>query len=521
MRILTPKQNRPQARASTHIIEDKSVRPATTSLAEVIMHWQRTLGNQAVQRLVQTQSGDLKTRSITPQRHKGGCDTPAVQRDGQQPAIAAPRPEFITSSAEPLPGDPVPGYERFRVVYTERDRQAFKKALGEWERRNLENAGAFLGDYGSALLDLWARYATEAIAEVADESSWSLLSKMFAFVIKESLLMLAGFGVARAGQAIAEVLKLAMAGFAEVGLVTAENDTAASKVQVTRAEIDAKTRRLADQLRQLNVDVVKQLGGGLDYAFWLAEADLTELSRFRLPPTFPRYPTQAVRAAVAQVIVGLLHGPSPFVFKTTYGPYGTLRLAKNVISMSLKITPDQGLAVSGRPFLNSSEILTKELSGRPIKDMPNIPLYIEIDSVDTPDMIRATLNETTMLSFPSTLEAFLRAYPSKSPTVIKRDASGHISVLGGGLLAHLYLYRQTHPHENLASLVHQYEAQHQARQKTLPDRTELLAPETLAGQVYGHLLYWDRAGAMALISSEKIGSLPLQAPLRQGSGRKR
>ncbi len=59
----------------------------------------------------------------------------------------------------------------------------FLIALDERIKENHRTAGEFLGDYGSALVDLWAKYATETMAEEAEKSQWSWWGKRLAWVI--------------------------------------------------------------------------------------------------------------------------------------------------------------------------------------------------------------------------------------------------------------------------------------------------------------------------------------------------
>ena len=230
-----------------------------------------------------------------------------VQRDGPS---CAPEPEWASPSwAGPLPGDPVPGYEQPRDAYTESDRRMFLIALDERIKENHRTAGEFLGDYGSALVDLWAKYATETMAEEAEKSQWSWWGKRLAWVIQESLIVLSGAGALRwLGKGVVETTKLMTSLAADVGFNAAES--AGADVPAVRAAIDAKTGELAKELRKHTVDFIGDLEIGTFHANWLGEHkdNLTELVLFRIPPAVPRIPAADVRAAVAQAVVGFLYG---------------------------------------------------------------------------------------------------------------------------------------------------------------------------------------------------------------------
>ena len=49
-----------------------------------------------------------------------------------------------------IPGDPVPGYEKPRFLYTQEDKDAMAKALDKRNDDNHANVGDFLGAYAGA-----------------------------------------------------------------------------------------------------------------------------------------------------------------------------------------------------------------------------------------------------------------------------------------------------------------------------------------------------------------------------------
>lgn len=72
MRIHAQKQNQPQQQASTNIIRSNAERLTASPIAHSIMHLQRSIGNQAVQRVLQAYAGGLEVNSDTsPSTHSG------------------------------------------------------------------------------------------------------------------------------------------------------------------------------------------------------------------------------------------------------------------------------------------------------------------------------------------------------------------------------------------------------------------------------------------------------------------
>lgn len=453
----------------------------------------------------------------------------------------------ITSSADPLPGEPVPGYEQPRAAYTEKDRDAFARALHARELANYKNTLEFVGDYGAALVDLWATHATEVMAKSADDAGWSAFGKMLAWVVKESLIALSGAGALRlAAGAVkyaaefAEFVKLATSAATEAATGPIENSQA--DVEVTRAQINEKTRQVARLLQSQVGVLVRAHGGEVPYAYWLGQVhDLPELSRFRIPPAFERPPTDSVRVSVAQAIVALLNDDSTVAPANKEPALGgifgyTLVPAENVIRMEVNVLSD-GSAVSSRAALKSSETLAKELRGRPVRELANIPLNIKLASGEDPAaVIRAALGGTE-LSLQQTLRpvpavigdipgllapmdpaaAVVEAYPTHGPLEITRDAAGTVQVYGGGLVEHLYLYRQQNPDADLSGIIASFEAQRisQEREDAAQDEiscredgaqsSEMLSPQALARQLFAYLAPPAWASGEGVVSSDLVG----------------
>ncbi|HEU5257927.1 MAG TPA: DUF4157 domain-containing protein [Vicinamibacterales bacterium] len=477
---------------------------------------------------------------------------PATVPGGPTPAIAPPVPIWtISSSADPLPGDPVPGYEVGKPAYRLEDYFELQAALQHREDENFQDAVGFLGDYGAAIVDLWATHATEIMAKAAEDAGWSALGKALEFVITESLIALSGVGAAvKFGHLGVEVVKLATAAAADAGFAVAERSGEHSAVQAAKEEIDAKTKVMAENLKKVAADLVKLHTGAVPYGVWLGQqynTNFSDLGRFRIPPRFPRPDAGTVRVSVAQAIVGVLYGPSPFVFATNreqafFGMFGSYLVpAENVVRIQLGIN-EKG-PVKAQAILSTSDVLKKELVGHPIRELPNAPLHITLVSDEQPlavvkaalagmeSSLRPTLRPGKNIfggDIPGSeapvdeAQALVDAYPTRPPMEITRDAEGRILVVGGGLVEHLYLYQRLNPDKNLRTIIGGLEDQRIAKEReeaelseilgsegSRPAASEMPSPEELAGEIAAELLQWTQASAEGLVNTEVIASVPL------------
>src|SRR5260370_7439736 len=81
-----------------------------------------------------------------------------------------------------------------------------------------------------------------------------------------------------------------------------------SKLQKTKNDLDAITKKFGDLLGELPNKVIGLLPKAIDYKEWLDHAQPDQLSKFRLPALFPATTEEKVRAIVAGIIVGYMHG---------------------------------------------------------------------------------------------------------------------------------------------------------------------------------------------------------------------
>ncbi len=99
MRTFAQKQNQPQKPGSSIHARSHTATPGLHHRADLILHWQRTMGNQAVQRMLQTHAEELKA-GLT------GTSSPHLGHDFSRIPIHPPATGAIqTKLAINQPGD--------------------------------------------------------------------------------------------------------------------------------------------------------------------------------------------------------------------------------------------------------------------------------------------------------------------------------------------------------------------------------------------------------------------------------
>ena len=440
-----------------------------------------------------------------------------IQRDPNKMEINLPDLVENYSTNQPLEGDPVPGYETARDAYAQNDKVAMQKALEARDLQNHTNVGNFLGEYSSAMLDLWGRYATDAMAKAADESSWALFGRVLDFVIKESLVAATGaWAAVKFGKIAVKLIETAVAFAGDEVSNAAQNSTANAKVGLEKTKLDAVTSKLADKLKTINTTILQLPMLRISrYSFWLGQAALPELHRFRLPVLFPATPRESIRSAVSQSIIGVLFGDY------TYTKAGE----ENVISMNFETSKNNSIdKLTGFRF-NVSKILAKELNNQQIKYLPNIPLHLELKADNSVNAIRSEIDDAFFPMDPITLEparnifgniiegapydavdsmdVFVRSYPTKSPATIHRNAQGEVNLSDGGLMEHLYLSRLVAPGYNIGSIVQDIYDDYIKPMGTV-NSTVLMAPDFLAQKIQNNLYPRMKPGAEIFIKKEVV-----------------
>jgi hypothetical protein len=320
-----------------------------------------------------------------------------------------------------IPGDPVPGYEQPRASYTQRDWEAMWDALARREQRNNGSASTFAGCVASAMVELWGKHVSAAMAKVAEHASWAFWEELLAFVATQAVtIAVATFFTPAAAamfeanlvnaskKAVHKVVEIAM------GVTTSAAEGAATgrlQEHTTQSAIEAGKStldRLTEHISKLTATMVTEIGEAppdvMPYAHWLALVGTAhtyrDLVHFRLPPLLPDVKPEVIRPIVAGVIIGELarvsesehppnqeepdiahyHGELPTGLKLVGGAKGTYeeiygpprRFSDGEITVGGRDLND---AVFRSPWKDLQAAIIQKV---PIREVPSIPLIVHV-----------------------------------------------------------------------------------------------------------------------------------------------
>lgn len=477
---------------------------------------QRSAGNRAVAGLV-----------------KGG---PTVQREPENQREPEKESDWSNSTpVDSLPGEPVPGYEHHTGPYTQNDAYAFSAALKKRENDNKSNVAAFVGAYGSSMMELWGLQVSEAMMEEAEHAGWSTFEHVLKFVAIKGVEWILTGGLAPVAESVVEavglkvseyVIEKAMeAGFSaylEHDAERHEEDTKHAQLAEKKADLDTITRRFAEQLGQLSSGVIMSgLPSVAPYGEWLGNAKVWQLDKFRLPPLFPKVDPATVRATVAGLIVGELHGPMKMrsggrrigLQDPEPNPRDPTRVDRRDAAMIL--VRDMREAQIYAP---SKELVEAIVGKVPIRQLPTVPLYIECDRYGNE---AAAARLMAAYRAPGTasgreVDEFVAAYRANEGVVVTRNPAHDIEVTGLGLAGRLKLYAAGTGDAALVGLAG--DVLRSLGEADGPDgqgTSDLATPAQLAGKTHEYLegsRAGDRAWAQTMITNQ-IEKLVPRAPI--------
>jgi hypothetical protein len=386
---------------------------------------------------------------------------------------------------DPTQGDPVPGYEHSRKVYTDADRAAMIKKVNEREKENNGNVMAFAGDFSASIAALWGTHLTDQMSRAAAARAmvnWAKLTEAF---LEEAMITVLGMGLGHIAKLTAEVFfkdhvkhlitEKVVEVFGETALKTG-NESAKGKleqdeIEKTQHELDEKTPKIANIVTELHTNLVDALNiPWADYGAWLTKGRLDQLATFRLPKIFARVDKDKIRTAAAGAIVTALHeshtndeppsriGMDPTERdETSY--FDDFQIISHLHIDELGALSEESTEV----YVRNSSPLLNQLKGKPIGLMGQIPLFVAIAEHNpqvhdgaTAYRIMGGVQKEASLRYGSSVvwreseaELFVRLYPRerelritrspKSATEGSEESSGHVAVRGGGLGEHLML----------------------------------------------------------------------------------
>ena len=282
-----------------------------------------------------TRRGMQPSRAASPGRRRACCETWARRRprlhSGRlrlRPAPARGRASIRAGRCRrqwnALPGEPVPGYEQRRDSYDEKDVDAFWESALARERENKKNAAEFVGDYASAMVEMWAKEVSAAMAEAGKQAGWSFFDKALEVRrdqdTRDSRSCLAHARRSRVFAALGKELSehviekgtealLAYGG--EHVAEALEEKKKDSDIEVAQEDPRSSNRRVCDGREEDLGRHVHELARHRALYEWLSQVRVSqaywELEKFRLPARFPIFDRDYVRAIVAGLVVTALH----------------------------------------------------------------------------------------------------------------------------------------------------------------------------------------------------------------------
>jgi hypothetical protein len=464
------------------------------------------------------------------------------------------------SSQEPLPGVPAPDYDSPRYlrpwvpvplppmgdahIYTKADKDNLRKALVERERQNRENLAQFLDDYVEAAVQISGAFVAAEMSSTAKAAGKGRFAKLLEVALSATAaaILTGGVGVfaGKLGKGAIFALKLLArtgTGIAS-GAIRSADDNAllGEELDKRQATLNTITLTLGKNTGKFVKEMILAMEGDVNRGFWLGEADLHELWKFRIPELFPPAKREGIRSVVAGVLAGLTHTGE---CRTRIKCWG-LQCACDTYDrheIIVQLTPAERSANVRQVQINSSsQVLSGELAGASIRMLPTMALYIMVDQSATSDKaagklmnacrspFRAGLDEIVEFAKaydaepasksegPGTNDPFLRGSPLRGKMLITRAPNENITVSPSGLTEAIWLYQWATGDDNLGQLAKELVEWHQEEQeKEMPEESKMASPTGLAKLAHWRLTNFGVDGARKLIS-DFVGNLVPQPP---------
>ena len=429
--------------------------------------------------------------------HQGRPSTNTQSVAVQRKAASTPQvgPLVLGSTPggfDPTRGDPVPGYEHPRKVYTDTDRETMRAAVNQRQRDNDAHVLGFFSTFSASITELWGMHLTEQMSRAAAARAmvdWPRLTEWF---LEQAIFAVLGMGIGEIAELTAELVfehavenavkRAITAKVSEVygeeslklGYETAKGKLEQEEIEKIRRELDNKTKSIAGIGEGLQTVLARELNiPWTDYGAWLERARPDQLAAFRLPKIFAHVDEDKIRTAAAGAIVTTLHeshtndeppswiGTDPTEHdETSY--FDDFQIISHLHISELGALSEESTEI----YVRNSSPLLNQLKGKPIGLMGQIPLFVAIgeDRAEVDDMVaaywvlRGVVKEagrrygSSVVWDESAAGLFVQLYPPrerelritrspKSATEGSEELSGHVAVRGGGLGEHLMLLR--------------------------------------------------------------------------------
>jgi hypothetical protein len=332
-------------------------------------------------------------------------------------------------------GEPVP----IPGPYQERHRDTFLWFLKETTKHNRKAVAGFLKEFVDASVSIVARYGVESVRENKDA-----LLGFITFALTEGIGFLAGGMASVAGKkALTILMSKGVEYFA--GRMLDSSDSL-KKEKDMFALIDD----LAGASGEYVEAMVLQLGGNeIDAAYWLKDAPLDQLGKFRVPARFHAPHRDDIRGAFAGAVAGRHHritvggqmGSGPQLEETnTVTPDRDNHVILVDVSMSGAET-----TIENARFKSSSDVLADEIVGKVhISQLETVALHVNVTGEKYEDAVKRLVAALRQPYLPEEGDeaAFAAAYPKvDKPLTFWRMPDGAMGAKGGGLGDELVLYQ--------------------------------------------------------------------------------
>jgi hypothetical protein len=404
------------------------------------------------------------------------------------PTTAEANGFVLTLGHDPATFDPTQGdpYERPEGDYKD-ERDAMIAAVGNRRNANNSHVISYAADFASSITSLWGTHLTQQMSQAAAERAIVNWAKFTQLILEETLFATLTMGIGGVVEAaVAEIItselnRVMVAKVTEVfgetllktGYEAKKGNLEQNEIEKIREELDEKTKTVADGVQSVIGGLVEELNIPWErYGAWLKTARPDQLAKFRLPKIFADVDPDAIRTAAAGSIVTALHeshtndnpprriGDDPTEDdETSY--FDDYQIISHLAISELGQLSEESTEV----YVHNSSPLLKQLKGKAIAGMGQIPLFVAVaeQNAEVHDWVGAKrimdivqheamrrYSYSIVINEAFDVPAFIKGYPArerelritrspKSATDGREPIIGHINVRGGGLGEHFML----------------------------------------------------------------------------------
>jgi len=406
----------------------------------------------------------------------------------------------LTSEQEDLPGVPVDGFGEDHQ-YVDADRAVLTGALRKRLNDNHAQARPFTRAFLKGTLGVWTEYATDALNEAAEKARWTGL-RLLSLLVRNVLVavfplsepLVAAIFEHGWGKEGVELLMEAGHKAYEIGLEQGADTMQEYGVDADTAEATAKVRGQAQPVAELIAatlgTLMESMAEGLAYLDFVNNAPLEKLKHFRTPPEIPEISEGEVAATFARELAGLV-----------FEHQRVMHDDEDIIEVWLRVDGGDVRPTFG-PRYRGLKVFERYFEGLPVQQLSQVALYVELQAGG--DVLTGAIKDSDAADEKDlrALDDVADAYGTTSPAKIGRSPDGVVTIEGGSLAEHVYLFRRANPGTDVGAMLHGF--LYDIGRPESPSRSPAQAAEELAGFLRGHVY----TGAQRLLEFS-VGKLSL------------